>query len=127
MTPDACVPHSDALPPRPGSELAIEGLAGFHWPGTHRHSQLPPSAFPFAFACALHPPSFAFSAFSRTTEWLLAGGGDCGLKAYEVVRFAIVSCVRGRQCSVGEGQSVPRGRGQGEKKLWRLGRGRERR
>ena len=55
------------------------------------------------------------------------GGGDCGLKAYEVVRFAVVSSVRGRQCSVGEGQSVPRGRGQGEKKLWRLGRGRARR
>ena len=36
------------------------------------------------------------------TETTLGRGGDCGLKAYEVVRFAIVSSVRGRQCPVGE-------------------------
>ena len=34
----------------------------------------------------------------------LGRGGVCGLKAYEVVRFAIVSSVRGRQCPVGEGR-----------------------
>ena len=37
-------------------------------------------------------------------ETTLGRGGDCGLKAYEVVRFAIVSSVRGRQCPVGEGR-----------------------
>ena len=31
-------------------------------------------------------------------------GADRGLKAYEVVRFAKVSSVRGRQCPVGEGR-----------------------
>ena len=32
------------------------------------------------------------------------GRADCGLKAYEVVRFAVVSSVRGRQYPVGEGR-----------------------
>ena len=48
-----------------------------------------------------------FGDFDRTLlirKLRSTGRADCGLKAYEVVRFAVVSSVRGRQYPVGEGR-----------------------
>ena len=52
-----------------------------------------------------HQTNYFTEALLLIKETTLGRGADCGLKAYEVVRFAIVSSVRGRQCPVGEGRS----------------------
>ena len=43
-----------------------------------------------------HQTNYLTEALLLIKETTLGRGADCGLKAYEVVRFAIVSSVRGR-------------------------------